>query len=40
MAAAPATDTITAGLALSNIQLARIRAVEISGAANVVRLNR
>jgi hypothetical protein len=40
IAAAPATDTLTAGLALSNIQLARIRAVEISGAANVVRLNR
>lgn len=38
--ARPETDEITAAMALSAVQLARITAVEISGAANVVTLRR
>lgn len=38
--ARPETDLITAGMALSNIQLARITAVEITSASNVVTLRR
>ncbi|MCF3974421.1 hypothetical protein [Paracoccus salsus] len=38
--ARPETDQITAAVALSNIQLARIAAVEINGATNVVTLRR
>lgn len=40
MAANPLTDTITAGISLSNLQLSRITAVEIAGASNVIRINR
>lgn len=38
--ARPETDEITAALPLSSVQLARITAVEITGAANVVTIRR
>lgn len=38
--ARPETDLITAALALSNIQLSRVTAVEISSASNAVTLRR
>ncbi|MBC9245976.1 hypothetical protein H4P12_04430 [Paracoccus sp. 11-3] len=40
MAANPVTDTITASMSLSHIQLAPISAVEITGASNVVTIRR
>ncbi|WCR11871.1 hypothetical protein JHW45_05780 [Paracoccus stylophorae] len=40
MPARPETDLITAAMALSSIQLARITAVEIASASNVVTLRR
>lgn len=40
MAANPTTDTITAAISLSHVQLARITAVEIAGAGNVVTIRR
>lgn len=40
LAADPATDTITVALPLSTLQLGRIRAVEIAGAAGAVTLPR
>ncbi|MFV0383091.1 hypothetical protein [Paracoccus sp. (in: a-proteobacteria)] len=40
MPANPAVDSITAALSLPNIVLARINAVEIAGASNVVSLRR
>lgn len=36
----PAVDSITVALAISNVELARISRVEISGATNIVSLNR